>query len=37
MSQARTPTDNFVIESLNGWIKVELYRDFKIYLAKDRI
>lgn len=35
MSRAGTPTDNPVIESLNGWIKKELYKDFKIYLADD--
>ena len=35
MSRARTPTDNPVIESLNGWIKNELYKDFKIYLSND--
>ena len=31
MSRAGTPTDNPIIESLNGWIKEELYKDFKIY------
>lgn len=35
MSRAGTPTDNPVIESLNGWIKNELYKDFKIYLTED--
>ena len=35
MSRAGTPTDNPVIESLNGWIKNELYKVFKIYLAED--
>ena len=35
MSRVGTPTDNPVIESLNGWIKNELYKDFKIYLAED--
>ena len=35
MSRAGTPTDNPVIESLNGQIKNELYKDFKIYLAED--
>lgn len=35
MSRAGTPTDNPVIESLNGWIKNELYKDFEIYLAED--
>ena len=33
MSRAGTPTDNPVIESLNGWIKSELYKDFKIYIS----
>ena len=33
MSRAGTPTDNPIIESLNGWIKAELYKDFKIYSA----
>ena len=31
MSRAGTPTDNPIIESLNGWIKEELYKDFKLY------
>lgn len=35
MSRAGTPTDNPVIESLNGWIKEELSIDFKIYLTED--
>ena len=35
MSRAGTPTDNPVIESLNGWIKNELYKDFKIYSSED--
>ena len=35
MSRAGTPTDNSIIESLNGWIKNELYRDFKIDFADD--
>lgn len=30
MSRARTPTDNPIIESLNGWIKDELYKDFQL-------
>ena len=29
MSRAGTPTDNPVNESLNGWIKEELFIDFK--------
>lgn len=35
MSRAGTPTDHPVIESLNGWIKAELYRDFKIHQVED--
>ena len=35
MSRAGTPTDNPVIESLNGWIKEELSIDFKIYREDD--
>lgn len=35
MSGAGTLTDNSIIESLNGWIKNELYKDFKIYLVDD--
>lgn len=30
MSRAGKPTDNPVNESLNGWIKEELYIDFKL-------
>ena len=30
MSRARTPTDNPVDESLNGWIKEELFLDFDL-------
>lgn len=30
MSRVGTPTDNPIIESINGWIKEELYNDFKI-------
>ena len=30
MSRAGTPTDNPVNESLNGWIKEELFIDFDI-------
>lgn len=33
MSRAGTPTDNPIIESLNGWIKEELYKDFKLNQA----
>lgn len=30
MSRVGTPTDNPIIESINGWIKEELYNDFDI-------
>ena len=30
MSRAGTPTDNPIIESLNGWMKAELVLDFGI-------
>ena len=30
MSRGGTPTDNPIIESLNGWIKDELYLDFDL-------
>ena len=30
MSKAGTPTDNPIIESLNGWMKAELILDFGI-------
>jgi transposase InsO family protein len=29
MSRVGTPTDNPVIESKNGWLKKEMYIDFK--------
>ena len=35
MSRAGTPTDNPVNESLNGWIKEELFIDFDIRNSKD--
>lgn len=35
MSRRGTPTDNAIIEALNGWMKEELYVDFDIYHAKD--
>lgn len=35
MSRRATPTDNAVIESMNGWIKEELYRDFNAYTEKN--
>ena len=31
MSRAGTPTDNQIIESINGWIKEELAIDFNLY------
>ena len=36
MSQAGKPTDNPVNESLNGWIKEELFIDFKFQEKSDR-
>ena len=30
MSRAGTPTDNPVIESINGWIKAQIKCDYKI-------
>lgn len=30
MSRAGTPTDNGAMEAINGWIKEELFGDFKI-------
>ena len=36
MSRAGKPTDNPVNESLNGWIKEELYMDFKIDACRSR-
>ena len=35
MSRAGTPTDNPVNESLNGWIKEELFIDFVLSKAED--
>ena len=35
MSRAGTPTDNPVNESLNGWIKEELFIDFDIKNCND--
>ena len=35
MSRVGTPTDNPIIEALNGWIKEELRIDFDIYHCKD--
>lgn len=36
MSRAGKPTDNPVNESLNGWMKEELYMDFKIDECRNR-
>lgn len=36
MSRAGKPTDNPVNEALNGWIKEELYIDFKLELCQGR-
>lgn len=30
MSRAGTPTDNSAMEAINGWLKEELFNDFKI-------
>ncbi|MBQ6999185.1 MAG: IS3 family transposase [Clostridia bacterium] len=35
MSRAGTPTDNPIIESLNGWIKEEVKIDFNLKDAED--
>jgi len=35
MSRAKTPTDNPIIEALNGWMKDELYIDFDLNNTKD--
>ena len=35
MSRVGTPTDNPIIESINGWVKEELYKDFNLYLCDD--
>jgi len=35
MSRVATPTDNPINESLNGWIKQELYLDFDLAHAED--
>lgn len=35
MSKAGTPTDNAVMEAINGWIKVELFEDFDIFDSTD--
>ena len=36
MSRAGKPTDNPVNESINGWMKEELYMDFKIDTCRNR-
>ncbi|MBQ6432284.1 MAG: integrase core domain-containing protein, partial [Oscillospiraceae bacterium] len=35
MSRGGTPTDNPIIEALNGWMKEELYLDFDLAHAQD--
>lgn len=35
MSKVGTPTDNAIIEALNGWIKEELYLDFGLMTAEN--
>ncbi len=35
MSRAGTPTDNGTMESINGWIKSELFNDFHITGCED--
>ena len=35
MSRAGTPTDNPIIESLNGWIKEEMKIDFNLKSTED--
>lgn len=30
ISRAGTPTDNAAMESINGWIKAELFMDFHV-------
>lgn len=35
MSRAATPTDNPIMEALNGWIKEELYLDFDLRNTND--
>lgn len=37
MSRAGTPTDNASMEAINGWLKEELFRDFKILDSEDPI
>ena len=35
MSRGGTPTDNPIIETLNGWMKEELFLDFNLSTAED--
>ena len=35
MSRSVTPTDNPIIESLNGWIKEEIKIDFNLKAVED--
>ncbi len=35
MSRRATPTDNPIIESINGWFKEELIKDFNLYHCDD--
>ena len=35
MSRVGTPTDNAIIEAINGWGKKELFLDFGLATAKD--
>lgn len=35
MSRSGTPTDNPIIEAINGWVKEELYHDFNSYHTDD--
>jgi len=37
MSRAGTPTDNASMEAINGWLKEELFNDFKIKEKEDPI
>lgn len=37
MSRAGTPTDNGAMEAINGWIKEEIFSDFKILDEEDPI
>lgn len=34
MSRAGTPTDNGAMKSINGWLKEELFNDFKLKEAE---